>query len=283
MRTTNALLAGVALLCFASAANATTYYSRPTYGQPNYAQPRHSQPTYGQPGYGQPGYGQPQGYTRPSPTYRQPQGYYAPGAYQTSSPFSQYVTIRGTYSKMTNDVEADYKYTNGVGQAAENLSGDLDDDTFGASFAYGIKYNMFRAELEGIWNTEAESFLFDINTDENKAKVSNKAVMLNLYADFDNPTNITPYIGGGVGLSWLKADYYAGEKEKVNLAWQIGAGANIAASENVSFDIGYRYMYNGKLTINDVVYDPLYNIYEERHFKLESYSHNIYLGLRYSF
>ncbi len=266
------------LLASTQAANAEYYYpsSSDYYSQPEYQRSRYEQPR------------QRVNRQQPSRYYQEPRHQRYPRQQQAdyqqpNSLNTSYIALRGMYSIMDNSVDGDYEYTDGIVSLSENQSGNLDDKVFGVSVAYGFKHNLFRMEVEGIYNTEAESHLYDIQTNENKVSISNQALMFNLYADYDNITNVTPYIGGGLGLSRISIDYYAGDEDKFSLAWQLGVGLNIAATENLSFDIGYRYMYLGKASLSDTVYYPLYNITENRDFDMDSYSHNIYMGLRYSF
>ena len=276
MRTTSILLAGAALMCISTTAKARTYYEETTYynhPQSNVSRHYKSGETYrgAQPVYQrQPQYQQ-------APRYQQP-AYYPPA---NPSPWSVYVTARGNYTAMQNDTEGDYTYDLGAYEIIQKNFGHIDDKVFGASAAVGIKNGMFRAEVEGLWNMTAEDQLYGSSSSENKVEVSQQSVLLNMYLDFETNTNATPYFGVGVGYTKLDVDYYAGSKSKGSLAWQVGGGINLAATEHVSFDLGYRYMYNGKLSVEDATY--VNGVPEFRSIDMESYSHNFYAGIRYTF
>lgn len=312
MRTTNILLAGAALLCFSSAANAATYYSQPTYyQQPAEQRPVSShfnrrpaaQPVYQQqPAYQQPAYQQPAPnggyYSQPRQGTGNVRNYNpapSPYVYQNPQPsygnFSQYVALRGIYSKMTNDVDYTFKSHMQDNVYSDTYAYDADDDTFGGSLAYGLKYNFWRAEIEASLYGDSKGTAHDEDWGDLPITIQKQALMLNLYADLDNPSIFTPYIGGGVGYARLKAkwDDFAlgiersgGSKSKGNFVWQIGAGLNIAATENISFELGYRYMYNGKLTVEGAVVEQGIRPVSDE-FKLDSFSHMVTAGLRYSF
>lgn len=263
-------------MCISAAAQARTYYEETTYYErPQSGVSRHykSGETYRgtQPAYQrQPQYQQAQRYQQPA--------YYPPA---NPSPWSVYVTARGNYTAMQNDTEGDYTYDFGSYEIIEKNFGHIDDKVFGLSAAVGVKNGMFRAELEGLWNTAAEDQLYKRDDPENKVEISQKSVLLNGYLDFETNTNATPYFGAGIGYTKLDVDYYAGSKSKGSLAWQVGGGINLAANEHISFDLGYRYMFNGKMSVDDAT--RISGVPEFRSIDMESYSHNFYAGLRYTF
>lgn len=102
-----------------------------------------------------------------------------------------------------------------------------------------------------------------------------QTLMLNAYLDFPTETNFTPYIGAGVGGAYvdskiksvsygnISADpgYYTsdpsytgekahdgsydfrpkGQQSSWNFAWQVSAGASYQFTDNLAFDLSYRY------------------------------------------
>jgi opacity protein-like surface antigen len=76
------------------------------------------------------------------------------------------------------------------------------------------------------------------------------ALMANAWFDLGNSSTFTPYIGGGIGYAISKFDggaVYDGVDG--NFAWQLGAGVNIAVSDETSLGIGYRYFDAGDVEL----------------------------------
>lgn len=90
-------------------------------------------------------------------------------------------------------------------------------------------------------------------------------VMANAYYDIGNFSGVTPYIGAGLGMANVdyKINGAAGElirgRDSIRLQWALMAGAAIDVTENIKFDLGYRYArissgdaaVSGPLTIAD--------------------------------
>jgi opacity protein-like surface antigen len=74
--------------------------------------------------------------------------------------------------------------------------------------------------------------------------VSQAAGMANVYYDITTGSSWTPYVGAGVGygVTRFKAEDADADDVDSGLAWQLKAGVAVAASETVSWDIGYRYL-----------------------------------------
>lgn len=78
----------------------------------------------------------------------------------------------------------------------------------------------------------------------------------NGYYDFGTYHMITPYVGGGVGVAWLKAHDHktnglsGGDTFKnntqTNFAWNLTAGAAFDVADNLKLDANYRFVSLGK-------------------------------------
>lgn len=98
----------------------------------------------------------------------------------------------------------------------------------------------------------------DITAGYRKLKVSGEPIqadiweaMANAYYDIGNFSGVTPYVGAGLGFA--NVDYKAGYKNPITgadlidgrnttrLQWALMAGAAIDVTENIKFDLGYRY------------------------------------------
>ncbi|EUD10631.1 TPA: outer membrane protein [Providencia alcalifaciens] len=91
-------------------------------------------------------------------------------------------------------------------------------------------------------------------------------LMLNGYYDMKNQTAFMPYISFGLGLAstryentqhsefeifGLKQNSNQSRSERINkLAWSLGMGGRYAFSDNLSFDLGYRFTEAGKYKIS---------------------------------
>ena len=181
--------------------------------------------------------------------------------------FQQYVSVKGTYNDMSNKV----KWVDPGDEKEPTGKNKLNDEVFGASFAYGVKTGPVRTELELNWHDDAEK-----KDDGDKIKIENNSIMLNAYYDIDTGTKFTPYVGAGLGMARLKIKEKSDEnwsKSSNEFAWQLGAGVSYAATDNVSVDLGYRYVDNGSFSWSD----------EDERYKFSSHSNEFYLGVRYAF
>ena len=90
-----------------------------------------------------------------------------------------------------------------------------------------------------------------------KHRVGFQTLLANVYWDITNFHGFTPYIGGGIGMAFLKTrvNYsYAGTGEYENgsfsdtdtvFAGQVGLGCSYAFTDNISADLGYRFLMMG--------------------------------------
>ncbi len=121
------------------------------------------------------------------------------------------------------------------------------------SGAVGYKYKYFRAELEYVARDDAEEDVISTGQHTSTATVSSTSYMLNLYVDLMPNYWISPYFGGGIGMSELefvneKAVGGSSEKWDENkFSWQIGGGLSIRINKCLNIDGGYRYYTLGKI------------------------------------
>ena len=187
---------------------------------------------------------------------------------------SQYVSVKATYSDMSNEAKTSETYKDGSGSATKKFN--LDDNVWGGSFAYGVKTGAIRTELELNLHQDAKKRIAE---DDINVKMENNSVMLNAYYDIDTGTKFTPYVGAGLGLSHQKVTAGNAKKSSNELAWQVGGGVSYAAAENVSVDFGYRYIDNGSsFTVSRDEDDDVSGKTD-----FESEANEFYLGVRYAF
>jgi len=160
-----------------------------------------------------------------------------------------------------------------------------------ATFAVGTSIgSAVRIEAEiGARVNNLDALKFDMDEDEDDVSVSLDAdgdvttisYMANVYYDFKNDCRFTPFIGGGLGFANVEYDMdkFAGDKLKAKdddnvIAYQLMLGGSFAATEKLSIDLQYRYFATA---------DPDFDDKEFEDTELEYQSHNVMLGLRYSF
>lgn len=146
------------------------------------------------------------------------------------------------------------------------------DNTLGGSLEIGTKLNQFRVGLEGYYNDDLEDKLLNLVT----VKGETKGAFLNAYYDISlsGAKQFKPYIGAGVGYSWLKETADAGAFGKDSLkkkdwGWNVGFGVAYELSNNIDLTLGYRYEDLGRIKGFDSTTDFT--------------NHKVYLGLRYNF
>jgi opacity protein-like surface antigen len=83
-----------------------------------------------------------------------------------------------------------------------------------------------------------------------EGNVQTWALMANAWFDLTNDSQFTPYVGGGIGYAISKFDggaVYDGVDG--NFAWQLGAGINVAVSDDTQLGLGYRYFDAGDVEL----------------------------------
>lgn len=111
-------------------------------------------------------------------------------------------------------------------------------------------------------------------------------LMANGYLDFGSYYNITPYVGGGLGVAWLNVGdyktsgtgtYVFRSNTKTNFAWNLTAGAAFDLAENVKLDANYRFVSLGTSRTGRETTNTANNPVK---FK-DLYAHDFRVGLRY--
>jgi opacity protein-like surface antigen len=81
--------------------------------------------------------------------------------------------------------------------------------------------------------------------------VSAHSLLANAFLDIQTDTAFTPYVGGGLGLGYLKDQVnngggYSAKVNRWNFVWNLGGGVAWSLNESMALDFGYRYMDLGK-------------------------------------
>jgi opacity protein-like surface antigen len=185
-----------------------------------------------------------------------------------------YITAKGGVSKTFNTGTTSFN----------NADGDLitfqnEDLGTGSAFGFSVgKYltNSFRLELEAIKRTgyEFDAFAKEPIAARNasqKADINSKSIFINGFYDFQpfimSNTAITPYLGGGVGISRNKMktavqsvngipDGVTNDGNTINqFAYKFSAGTLVSLTEQLSLDVNYQYVNLGAFKGGTEVYD----------------------------
>ena len=182
-----------------------------------------------------------------------------------------YITAKGGESKTFNTGTTSFV----------NLRGNLftfqnEDLGTGSAFGFSVgKYltDSFRLELEAIKRTGYE---YDARAIEDprftdKAKIQTEALFVNGFYDFQpfsiRNTAITPYLGGGVGISRNKMgttvlhyngipDGFTSDGNTINeFAYKLSAGTLVSITEQLSLDVNYQYANLGAFKGGTAIYN----------------------------
>jgi opacity protein-like surface antigen len=212
-----------------------------------------------------------------------------------------YITAKGGASKTFNTGAMSFNLASGTLRTLQN-----DDLGTGRAFGFSVgKYltDSFRLELEAIKRTgyefDAPFTTAGLTTLTDKAKMQTEAVFINGFYDFQpftmSNTAITPYLGGGVGISRNKmgtlTETTAGgnivtlDSNTINqFAYKVSAGTFVSLTDNLSLDINYQYVNLGSIksgvNANDGgIADTLVKPLNEGEIKTQE----LMVGLQYTF
>ena len=175
-----------------------------------------------------------------------------------------YITAKGGVSKTFNTGMVSQTDDRGDSSNYEN-----EDLGTGTAFGFSVgKYltDSFRLELEATKRTGYEFDARDTSVvlpgggiHSEKAKIQTEAVFINGFYDFQpftmSNTAITPYLGGGVGISRNKmrtivqyspapiANGVTTDGDTINqFAYKLSAGTLVSITEQLSLDVNYQYV-----------------------------------------
>jgi len=118
-----------------------------------------------------------------------------------------------------------------------------------------------------------------------QSKTSVTSVFANMFYDFHNQSDFTPYIGAGLGTARIRVENkwrargtlseYQVSKSKSNwdFAWNVGAGVSYNLIDEIALDMGYRYADFGALT----------DLPDLENVDVDGTGHELLLGLRLTF
>lgn len=110
---------------------------------------------------------------------------------------------------------------------------------FGGVVGTHVRDNV-RVELEvSNWNADGQCVTGKCGIAE--LDMDALSVLGNAWLDIPVDANITPYVGAGLGVSWVELSGDGFSDTGTGFAWQLGAGFRSNLNHNVTIDIGYRF------------------------------------------
>ena len=155
--------------------------------------------------------------------------------------------------------------------------------SFGITVRTELEYTLFpQIKSERPWKTSATTKAIEY------VNLNIQTLFVNVYYDFRNNSDFTPYLGIGSGISFIDAKggeintagtYTCGKDSATNFAWNINWGVAYAFTDYLSLDLSYRFVWlgDGKTKFGD--WGSNRYQYEVKNM----YMHQLALGLRYAF
>lgn len=125
--------------------------------------------------------------------------------------------------------------------------------------------------------------------DSERVKITAYSALANAYADLGDFHGFKPYVGAGIGASYLRTSQVQSgmidtdntppnSKGKWNLAWALMAGVEYPVSDRLSVDLGYRYLNLGDAQTGSAT-DGSGNVAHINYKDITA--HEVRVGLRY--
>lgn len=162
-----------------------------------------------------------------------------------------------------------------LSDASDSIDAEFDTG-LGLAVALGHTFDAARAELEfGYRKNDIDSFGAMGYSVSASGDVTSKSVMANIYYDFAPKAQWSPFLGAGLGVSWVDVDnaavagIFLGDADDTVFAWQVMAGCGFKLTQSTTIDLSYRYFATS---------DPDFSGVEA-----EYGTHNIMAGIRVAF
>ena len=182
-----------------------------------------------------------------------PPGSWNPGPFSYERPVPLYVEmLSGWY------VRGDFGYRfNHIGsvEAANPVTHVKYPDTLGVTLGGGYQYKWFRADVTVDYaprvTARADSVLAATPQPQYTTKLDALSILANAYVDLGTWSGFTPYVGGGIGVSYLRSREYTdttvlvsqvSSSSRTNFSWAAMAGVSYRVSPRWVIDLGYRHL-----------------------------------------
>jgi opacity protein-like surface antigen len=169
------------------------------------------------------------------------------------------------------------------GQNVDSAMKRLNKNLVGTHVAAGVRAGYVRGELELNIPTRDVRRGNLFGDGEDSFKLYKRSAMANVYFDYLTCTPWTPYVGAGLGMSYLKAQMFDVDgkyfdKSTYTLAWQVMGGIAYEFNSHWAVDLGYRYADYGRIRKHES-FGPDGDVIT----KITARDHEIMLGARYTF
>ena len=148
----------------------------------------------------------------------------------------------------------------------------LDDPGYALSFAFGRRHsNTLRSEIEvGIRGNDIINNTvigFDdtpgiTETEENVGSVNAVSLMKNFIIDFDNNSRFTPYVGAGLGVSYVEVEFGDSsefEEGQTLFSYQAIGGIATRLTSAADFIVEYRFLGTSEVEFDEFGQELAYN------------------------
>ena len=133
------------------------------------------------------------------------------------------------------------------------LKNHIHKNAWEGSVAAGMQLNAFRTEFEYVYREGIKG-----NSMGNDHKINTMSMLLNGYYDIHMGSPLYPYINLSIGASKIKVNNVGVEKNNdYKFSWGGGAGLAYDISQNVSIDLGYRFLDLGRQIKSNEFYGGL--------------------------
>lgn len=117
------------------------------------------------------------------------------------------------------------------------LDNHIDKNTWDASLAVGTKMDAFRVEGEYTYRGEIKG-----RYKGERHKLGAQSLLINGYYDIDMDSAFTPFINASLGMSRLHEKKGHKSDNLYRAVWGGGAGVAYNMTQDISFDLGYRFL-----------------------------------------
>jgi opacity protein-like surface antigen len=156
--------------------------------------------------------------------------------------------------------------------------------TFGYDYGRVWKYGGLRSEIEFSYRENDIDTLSigGVSNPGSRGDVMTYGVMVNGLHDFQTGTAFRPYVGGGIGYAWSKADgigvpsLTVVDDEGSDFAWQLVMGVGYELTDNATIGVDYRYFDTSANVTTTPAAGQTGN-------EVDLQSHSFSIGIRYRF
>jgi opacity protein-like surface antigen len=192
---------------------------------------------------------------------------------------SPYVSAKASYDFNKVKAKVDIKGEDGSLKSMKRLNKNL----VGTHVAAGVRAGYVRGELELNVPTRDVRRGNLYGDGEDSFKLYKRSAMANVYFDYLTCTPWTPYVGAGLGMSYLKAQMFDVDgkyfdKSTYTPAWQVMGGIAYEFNSHRAVDLGYRYADYGRIRKHES-----FGPDGDEIAKITARDHEVMLGARYTF